>query len=73
MTIAFLESSLQFHLRNNAISYVFRVLEGGELNHLYFGSRLRDDGPLTDLQEILFRDMLSVSDDRGMLSLEQIR
>ena len=73
MAIAFLESALQFHLRNEAISYVFRVLEGGELNHLYFGSHLRDDGALVDLQEILFRDMLCVSDDRGMLSLEQVR
>ncbi|WP_190972529.1 alpha-galactosidase [Bifidobacterium myosotis] len=73
MTIAFLEPSRQFHLRNRYVSYVLRVLEGGELNHLYFGARLRDDGPLTDLQEILFRDMLAVSDDRGLLSLEQIR
>ncbi|KAB8286611.1 alpha-galactosidase [Bifidobacterium ramosum] len=73
MSIAFLESSRQFHLRNRDVSYVFRVLEGGELNHLYFGGRLTDDGPLTDLQDILFRDMLCVSDDRGMLSLEQIR
>lgn len=73
MSISYLEQNRQFHLRNDSISYVFRVLEGGELNHLYFGPRLRDDGPLSDLQEILFRDTLSVSDDRGVFSLEQIR
>lgn len=73
MSISFLAQTNQFHLRNSSISYVFRVLEGGELNHLYFGPRLTDNGPLDDMQEILFRDTLAVSDDRGVFSLEQIR
>ena len=40
MAIAFDQRSRQFHLRNGAISYVMRILDGGELAHLYFGSRL---------------------------------
>lgn len=48
MTILFDSATRQFHLRNDAISYVMRVLPGGELSHVYFGARLGDDGDLAD-------------------------
>ena len=48
MTILFDSATRQFHLRNGAISYVMRVLPGGELSHVYFGARLGDDGDLAD-------------------------
>ncbi|KAA8827095.1 alpha-galactosidase [Bifidobacterium myosotis] len=61
MTIQFNEQARQFHLRNDSISYVMRVLPGGELSHVYFGPRLTDDGDLADLktppsQGLLTRD-----------------
>ena len=40
MTIEWSAEAREFHLRNNRISYVMRVLERGWLGHLYFGSPL---------------------------------
>ena len=73
MTIAFSRSARQFHLRNARVSYVLRVLDDGELNHLYWGPALRDDGSFADLQEEVARDTLQESEDPRALSLEQIR
>ncbi|WP_128894880.1 alpha-galactosidase [Longirhabdus pacifica] len=33
-------SSLQFHLQNDSLSYIFHVLKNGHIGHLYFGKRL---------------------------------
>lgn len=48
MTILFHEPTRQFHLRNETVSYVMRVLPGGELAHLHFGARLHADGDLSE-------------------------
>jgi alpha-galactosidase len=40
MTIEWNPETREFHLQNDRISYVMRVLENGWLGHLYFGTRL---------------------------------
>jgi alpha-galactosidase len=42
MAIEWSAEAGQFHLRNDLISYVVRVLENGWLGHLYFGSALAE-------------------------------
>jgi alpha-galactosidase len=44
MPITFDATSKTFHLRNDQISYLMRVLENGTLGHLYFGGSLADSG-----------------------------
>ena len=38
--ILFNEATKEFHLQNERISYIFCILENGQLGHLYFGKRL---------------------------------
>ena len=40
MSIEWNPETREFHLQNDRISYVMRVLENGWLGHLYFGTRL---------------------------------
>jgi alpha-galactosidase len=42
MPIEWNQESREFHLRNDRVSYVLRVLENGWLGHLYFGSPLTE-------------------------------
>ena len=40
--IVFHEESKTFHLYNNEISYVFKILENNQLGQLYYGKRIHD-------------------------------
>ncbi|MGD0248204.1 MAG: glycoside hydrolase family 36 N-terminal domain-containing protein, partial [Candidatus Limnocylindrales bacterium] len=44
MSIAFDAQSRTFHLRNEQVSYLIRVLENGTLGHLFFGGSLAESG-----------------------------
>ena len=44
MTITFDAASRTFHLRNEKISYLMRVLENGTLGHLHFGGSVAESG-----------------------------
>jgi alpha-galactosidase len=44
MPISFDATSRTFHLRNEKISYLLRVLENGTLGHLHFGGSLAEPG-----------------------------
>lgn len=41
MGISFAAATQQFHLYNDRISYVMKVLRDGHLGQLYFGARCR--------------------------------
>lgn len=43
MPIYYNDSKKQFHLQNKHISYIFTILRNGQLGHVYFGKRLRDN------------------------------
>lgn len=49
MPIEWIQDSRQFHLGNDRISYVMRVLENGALGHLHFGGALAQGRPYTHL------------------------
>jgi alpha-galactosidase len=42
MTIEWSAETREFHLRNDHVSYVIRVLENGSLGHVYFGAALAE-------------------------------
>jgi alpha-galactosidase len=44
MPIRFDASSGTFHIRNDKVSYLMRVLENGTLGHLYFGGSMAESG-----------------------------
>lgn len=42
MTIKYNDHEMQFHLFNDEISYIIKVLPNKHLGHLYFGKRITD-------------------------------
>jgi alpha-galactosidase len=60
----YINNNLEFHLQNDKISYIFKVLASGDLGHLYFGKRLnhKDD----------FSNMLQVFQNQVPYTPEQI-
>lgn len=74
MAIYFHETSGEFHLQNEKISYIMTILKNGELGQLYFGSRLRDRESFAHFQK-LYRRPMSVCRYEGDLtfSMEHIR
>ena len=62
MPITFDAQSRTFHLRNEQVSYLIRVLENGTLGHLYFGGPLAADGSYAHLSS---REFLGFSNRLG--------
>ena len=46
-----------FHLHNGRMSYLFYVMDSGQLGHLYFGKELRSDGSYLHMVEKAHRPM----------------
>ena len=42
MAIRFHQTSKEFHLYNEKISYIIKILENGQLGHVYYGKRITD-------------------------------
>ncbi|MBQ7840781.1 MAG: alpha-galactosidase [Lachnospiraceae bacterium] len=57
MKIQFDETCGQFHLWNDKISYIMRIMENGQLEHLYFGKKVSPDRDYSYLSERGHRDM----------------
>lgn len=57
MPIVFHEISKTFHLYNNEISYVFKVLKNDSLGQLYFGKKIHDKESFDELFEVKKHDM----------------
>ncbi len=55
-TIGWIAETREFHLHNDHVSYVMRVLENGTLGQLYFGSAIAPGETL-----IFVVDLLAVS------------
>ena len=74
MPIIYHETSRNFHLYNEKISYIFTVLRNGQLGQLYFGKKLRDREDFGHLLELHARPM-SVCTYEGDLkfSMEHIK
>lgn len=72
MSIQFHESSREFHLYNDHISYIIKILANGQLGQLYFGKRIHDRDSFGYLLEIAHRPMSALQQDFGF-SLEHVR
>ena len=51
------EQEKVFHLNNGRISYLFYVMESGQLGHLYFGKALTQKGSYLHMVEKVHRPM----------------
>ena len=74
MPIKYYNKTNLFHLFNNEISYLFTVLENGQLGQLYFGKRVKDKEDYGYLSERGHRDMQACPiEGNPYFSLEHIR
>lgn len=74
MPVAYNESSRTFHLFNNEISYIFKVLENNQLGQLYYGKRIGDRNNFDHLLEMRPRAMtVCAFESNRLFSLEHIK
>ena len=72
--IVFHEESKTFHLYNNEISYVFKILKNNQLGQLYYGKRIHDRKDFDHLLELFPRPMSPCSYKGDLsFSLEHIK
>ncbi len=73
MNIIYSEVSKQFHLFNEEVSYIFKVLHNGHLCNLYYGSKLNHKD---DFKNFYFESDLGATsyiNDESKISFEYIR
>lgn len=74
MSVIFHENTKEFHLCNNAVSYIIKVLRNGQLGHVYYGKRLNDREDFGYLIEYARRDMAPYPyEGESIFSLEHLR
>ncbi|MFB3161936.1 alpha-galactosidase [Neobacillus sp. 179-J 1A1 HS] len=74
MTIKVNQLTKEFHLYNNQISYIFRVLEkSNHLEHLYFGKRIKHRDSFSHLIEREIRPSCNMFEGDHTSSLEHIK
>ena len=55
MSIFFHEATKEFHLCNDQLSYLIRIMRNGQPGQLYFGERIPDEADHSDLLEESYR------------------
>ena len=60
MAIVFHKESRCFHLYNNEVSYIIRIMENEQLEQLYYGKKIHDREDFTYLHEECMRSQMSV-------------
>ena len=74
MAIIFTERKGQFHLYNSEISYIFQIIENGQLGQLYYGKRLTHREDFSNLFEPAQRDMAACPfEGNSKFSLENVK
>ena len=74
MSIIFNEESKEFHLFNNNISYIIKILRNNQLGQLYFGKKIHQRDSYDYLLENAYRPMSAyVYEGEYGLSLEHIK
>jgi alpha-galactosidase len=74
MAIVFHKDSKEFHLYNNEISYIIKILRNGQPGHVYYGRRLNDREDFGYLMEYARRDMAPYPyEGESGFSLEHLR
>lgn len=71
MAIIYHDQSRCFHLYNRHVSYILRIMENEQPEHLYFGSRIHDREDFSHLHEELMRSQMVINvPEPGLLSLQ---
>ncbi|RKD76177.1 alpha-galactosidase [Sinobaca qinghaiensis] len=74
MPIHYTSSTQTFHLQSKQVSYIFRVLQNGQLGHLYYGKKLTHREDYSHLHRIEARsNTAAVYEGNLDFSLETIR
>ena len=74
MTIHSDQVTRTFHLKNQSISYIMKILPDGQIGQLYFGESVRREGGYDHLLEPAYRPMSSyVFEGDRSFSLEHVR
>ncbi len=74
MAIRYHEHTKEFHLFNQEISYIIKVMENGQIENLYYGKKIHDKEDFTYLHEECSRAETSVCvPEPGFLSMHHTR
>ena len=74
MAIIFHKQSKCFHLYNNEVSYIMRIMENGQLENLYYGKKIHDKEDFAYFQDEAMRSQMSVCfPEPGLLSMQYTR
>lgn len=74
MAIIFHKQSKCFHLYNNEVSYIMRIMENGQLENLYYGKKIHDKENFTYFHDEAMRSQMSVCiPEPGLLSMQYTR
>ena len=74
MEIIFHKQSKCFHLYNNEVSYIMRIMENGQLENLYYGKKIHDKEDFAYFHDEAMRSQMSVCiPEPGLLSMQYTR
>ena len=74
MAIIYNQETGEFHLYNDGISYIMKILRNGQMGQLYFGKKVPAEQSYSYLEEHTKRSTLTeVYENQYGFSLEQIR
>ncbi len=74
MAVIFHKNTRQFHLYNDQISYIIRVMENGQMENLYYGQAIHDKENFSYFHEECMRSQMSVCiPEPGLLSMQYTR
>ena len=74
MAIVFHKESRCFHLYNNEVSYIIRIMENEQLEQLYYGKRIHDREDFTYFHEECMRSQMSINvPEPGILSMQSMK
>ena len=74
MSVIFHENTRVFHLTNEYVSYIFRIMENGQPENLYYGKKVRDREEFDRLHEEGMRSQSAIClPDPSSLSLHYTR
>lgn len=74
MAIIFHENSKEFHIYNEKISYIIKILDNNQLANLYYGKKIKDRSTFSHLHEGKLRSLAAyVFEDDYTLSLQHTK
>ena len=74
MAIIFHKQSKCFHLYNNEVSYIMRIMENGQLENLYYGKKIHDKEDFAYFHDEAMRSQMSVCiPEPGLLTIQYTR